>query len=331
MDKRYQVFISSTFTDLKDERKAIIEGLLNAKYIPSGMEMFAASNDEQFKYIKKIIDTCDYYVLIVGARYGSINPSTGISFTEQEYDYAVEKGIPVLAFIHDDPYNLSSEKREDEKRELLDNFRTKISNGRLCKMWHTSSELIASVIISLGEEVANNPQIGWTKINISETTDLLTQLNTLRNKYDNLKSEYENLESKYNALVTPVSDKIASGNDVFNIIGLREFHNYDYELCIEEIDREFTWNEIFSAVGPYLFVQQVYDNFTLYLRSSLNSAYDFDCYSLNDNCVQVIKIQLSVLGLIEINTMNVNGVDVEGIAITEKGKRQLIEMKTVKK
>lgn len=126
MDKRYQVFVSSTFTDLKEERKAIIECLLNAKYIPAGMEMFAASNDEQFKYIKKIIDTCDYYVLIVGARYGSINPSTGKSFTEQEYDYAVEKGIPVLAFLHDNPYNLSVEKRDDENRELLERFRNKV-------------------------------------------------------------------------------------------------------------------------------------------------------------------------------------------------------------
>lgn len=46
MEKRYQVFISSTFEDLKEERKAIIETLLNAKYIPAGMEMFLASNEE---------------------------------------------------------------------------------------------------------------------------------------------------------------------------------------------------------------------------------------------------------------------------------------------
>ena len=129
MDKRYQVFISSTFTDLKEERKAIIESLLNAKYIPAGMEMFSASNDEQFKYIKKIIDTCDYYVLIVGARYGTINPSTGKSFTEQEYDYAIEKGIPVLAFLNSNPNDLPEDKREDDKRELLEAFREKVSNG----------------------------------------------------------------------------------------------------------------------------------------------------------------------------------------------------------
>ena len=182
MDKRYQVFVSSTFTDLKEERKAIIEGLLNAKYIPAGMEMFSASNDEQFKYIKKIIDTCDYYVLIVGARYGTVNPSTGKSFTEQEYDYAVEKNIPVLAFLHDDPYNLPAEKRDDDKRELLEQFRAKVSDGRLCKMWHTSAELISSVIISLGEEVADNPQIGWTRGSIEDSVELLTQINELDRK-----------------------------------------------------------------------------------------------------------------------------------------------------
>lgn len=172
MDKRYQVFISSTFTDLQGERKAIIEGLLNAKYIPAGMEMFAASNDEQFEYIKKIIDTCDYYVLIVGARYGSINPSTGKSFTEQEYDYAVEKGIPVLAFLHDDPDNLPKDKRDDDKKELLEKFREKVKNGRLCKIWHSPADLISSVIISLGEAVSSNPQLGWTRGNKGELNSI---------------------------------------------------------------------------------------------------------------------------------------------------------------
>lgn len=168
MDKRYQVFVSSTFTDLKEERKSIIEELLNAKYIPAGMEMFSASNDEQFDYIKKIIDSCDYYVLIVGGRYGSINPSTGRSFTEQEYDYAMEKGIPVLAFLYDEPYNLPYDKRDDDKRELFESFRNKVSDGRLCKMWNKPESLVTSVIISLNEQVNSNPQQGWIRGNKDE-------------------------------------------------------------------------------------------------------------------------------------------------------------------
>lgn len=65
MNKRFQIFVSSTYGDLREERKAIIEVLLNANFIPSGMEQFSASTEKQFKYIKRVIDTCDYYLLVM--------------------------------------------------------------------------------------------------------------------------------------------------------------------------------------------------------------------------------------------------------------------------
>jgi hypothetical protein len=67
-----------------------------ADCIPSGMEAFVAADIEQFEVIKKVIDLCDYYILIIGKRYGSINIKTQLSYTEMEYNYAIEKGIPVL-------------------------------------------------------------------------------------------------------------------------------------------------------------------------------------------------------------------------------------------
>ena len=111
MDKKYQVFISSTYTDLIEERKKVQEILLMADCIPAGMEAFVAANDEQFEVIKKVIDLCDYYVLIIGGRYGSINKTTGLSYTEMEYDYAVSQGIPVLVFAIDESIKLSEKKK----------------------------------------------------------------------------------------------------------------------------------------------------------------------------------------------------------------------------
>ena len=52
------------------------------------MELFPATDDEQFEFIKRIIDDCDYYVVIVAGKYGSMT-AEGISFTEKEFDYAV--------------------------------------------------------------------------------------------------------------------------------------------------------------------------------------------------------------------------------------------------
>ena len=53
---KYQVFISSTYSDLLKERKQVLDILLMADCIPAGMENFVATDDEQFSVIKKVID-----------------------------------------------------------------------------------------------------------------------------------------------------------------------------------------------------------------------------------------------------------------------------------
>ena len=87
MDKRYQVFVSSTYADLKQERQHVIQALIEMDCIPAGMELFPAADEEQWEFIKKVIDDCDYYLLVIGGRYGSVT-SEGISYTEKEFDYA---------------------------------------------------------------------------------------------------------------------------------------------------------------------------------------------------------------------------------------------------
>lgn len=109
--KRYQVFVSSTYEDLREERQEVIQALLELDSIPAGMELFPAADDDQWTLIKKVIDDCDYYIVIVGGRYGSIS-STGISYTQMEYQYAVQQGKPVIGFIHKDPGSIPASKTE---------------------------------------------------------------------------------------------------------------------------------------------------------------------------------------------------------------------------
>jgi Domain of unknown function (DUF4062) len=105
MDKVYQIFVSSTYSDLREERRRVSESLAKAGYIPSGMELFPAADQDQFDFIQGVIDRCDYYVVIIGGRYGSL-ADENISFTEKEYEYAVAKGIPVLAMLHAEPESI---------------------------------------------------------------------------------------------------------------------------------------------------------------------------------------------------------------------------------
>src|ERR1044071_6405333 len=102
MKKKYQVFVSSTYEDLREERSKVMKALLELDCIPAGMELFPAADDDAWTLIRNVIDECDYYILIVGGRYGSCD-GEGMSFTEKEYRYALEKGKKTIAFLHANP------------------------------------------------------------------------------------------------------------------------------------------------------------------------------------------------------------------------------------
>src|SRR5437868_4647949 len=99
MEKRYQVFVSSTSLDLLEERRAVIEALLLMDCIPSGMELFPAADDDPLTLIKRVIDQCDYYLLIIAGKYGSVHPTEGKSYTMLEYEYAISRKKPVIGFL----------------------------------------------------------------------------------------------------------------------------------------------------------------------------------------------------------------------------------------
>lgn len=113
LERRFQIFISSTFRDLVDERQAVLKAVLELDHMPAGMELFPAVDDNAWQLIKDVIDSSDYYVLIIGGRYGSLD-ETGIGYTEKEYDYAVASKKPVIALLHANPNEIVREKTETD-------------------------------------------------------------------------------------------------------------------------------------------------------------------------------------------------------------------------
>ena len=92
-----------------EERQAAVEAILKKGHIPAGMELFTAGDKSQWDVIKKWIDESDIYLLILGGRYGSIDNETGLSYTEMEYNYALEKKKPFFALsLSDDILNNKS-------------------------------------------------------------------------------------------------------------------------------------------------------------------------------------------------------------------------------
>ena len=151
MEKRYQVFVSSTYSNLKKEREVVMRKLLEMNFFPAGMEIFPAADDSQIKYIKKIIDDSDYFIVIVAGKYVTLN-KYNISYTEMEFNYALETNKPILSFLYEDIDNLKNSEVETKlsRVKLLKNFRDRLTTDRMVKFWKNKDDLGAKVVTALG-------------------------------------------------------------------------------------------------------------------------------------------------------------------------------------
>ncbi len=308
MEKRFQVFVSSTYEDLKVERQEVMHALLELDCIPAGMELFPAANEDQWSLIKKVIDECDYYVVISAGRYGSIGPQ-GRSYTEMEYRYALDAGKPVLAFLHKDPLQLPAARVEetDDGRSKLKAFR-ELLQQKVCKYWETPAELGSVASRSLVRLTKTTPAIGW--IRADEATEALAAAEVLR-----LRKRIEELEGRLQearASAPPGSEKLAQGDDVYAVdftFGTtdaeEEDWNWNYSL-------EVSWNDLFYDIGPLMINEATDDD----IRTGLNETVrdrsrekrDADkrlvghehqrSFEVTDHDFQTVKIQLRALGLI---------------------------------
>jgi hypothetical protein len=212
MKKKYQVFISSTLKDLKEERQAIAKAVIDMGFIPSGMESFPATSTEQLRYIQRVIDDCDYYVLVIGGRYGSTT-TEGISFTESEYDYAVTKQKTVLAFIHENPdsFAVGVTDGDSELKQKLQAFREKASTGRVVKFWSSKDELALHAMTSLHHAAEDYPGIGWVRGDFQEAPDVKNDFSEIHANHWRLQHEVTDLTEKLhraaNTIFTAFMDK----------------------------------------------------------------------------------------------------------------------------
>jgi len=159
MEIKYQIFVSSTYEDLKEERSIVMETILKLEQIPIGMEMFNAGDEEQWELIKRTIDNSDYYLVIIGNRYGS-TASDGLSYTEKEYRYAVETGKPVLTFIKkkDDIPSCESLEKQYHLQQFMEH-----AKGKIASFWSNKDELGRLVASSVHSIIKRKPGTGWIK------------------------------------------------------------------------------------------------------------------------------------------------------------------------
>lgn len=331
MNKRYQVFVSSTYADLKEERQHVLQALMEMDCIPAGMELFPAADEEQWEFIKKVIDDCDYYLLIIGGRYGSTTDD-GISYTEKEFNYAVENGLKVVALVHGSPDDIPFGKSEQdsELRAKLLSFKDKVMDGRLVKFWNQATELPGLVALSLSKTIKMYPAVGWVRASYVASEDLLLELNELRKQNNELQTNL----AKANIDQKPAIEGIA---DLDSQITLHGTHKYspgrDYATRTESFTSTVSWRKLFSLIAPYIVEHPNDTSVKLTLAKSLHQLGGERGYSasLDDQEFKTVTIQLKAYGLI---TTKYSQTTKGGMALfwslTKKGEQLMVESRVIR-
>jgi hypothetical protein len=313
VEKRYQVFVSSTYADLQSERQEVIQALLELECIPAGMELFPAADEDQWTLIKDVINDCDYYLVIVAGRYGSIGPH-GKSYTEMEYRYALEQGKPVIGFVHANPGTLPANRCETDASRIaqLADF-SELVKKKSCRFWDSPSDLGSKVSRSLTKLIKKHPAVGWVRGDLVPNESAAQEILKLKN-------QLEAVQAQLSAASTEApkgTEDFSQGDD------LHEF-TLNFDVQQDALFRtvswvwpvEVSWNTVFAKMSP-LMINEASEND---LRNALSSLLEdvvvdgsiiddiraekeigtrsITNFRVSDNDFQTAKIQLRALGLI---------------------------------
>tara|TARA_B100000508_G_scaffold140651_1_gene142623 strand:+ start:14569 stop:15591 length:1023 start_codon:yes stop_codon:yes gene_type:complete len=250
MKIKYQIFVSSTYEDLKEERELVIKSILEMGHIPVGMEMFSAGDEQQWELIKSQIDDCDYYIVISAFRYGSLDGE--ISYTEKEYDYAVSKNIPTLGFVINEGVSrpANSIDKNQNKIKKLELFKQKI-RSKIVSFWNDKNDLYGKVSISLMKQFNTNPRVGWVKSSEHVGPEVLTEISRLSNENSLLRRTIKEIEDQIEKENKEAFQKILKTlKHNKRKLSFRYIGNSDF---VDE--SEFTLLEIFNLLAPELVIE----------------------------------------------------------------------------
>ncbi|GEM_PF-4760887 len=164
------------------------------------MELFAAGNETQLQTIKRWIDGCDVYMLLLGGRYGSIEPKSKLSYTEVEYKYALDKKKPLFAIVMsnallDDKLKQMGSAAIDRDKKFL-KFK-KLVESYTVDFFDNNDQIINKVARAIRSIEETNDLVGWVRgDSVQDSKILIRQIDSLQEENKQLKAEVKTLARK---------------------------------------------------------------------------------------------------------------------------------------
>lgn len=157
----FRIFVSSTYVDLVDYRKAAEKAINDQDQKYEGMEYIGAVDQEPMMACLDLVEKCDLFIGIYAWRYGHIPDGGSVSITEQEYRHASKLGRPCLCYFVDEdlPWQrkfIETGAAEDKLRHLKSSIAKEHVRATFREPLHLENNIIRDLSMWLA---ANRPAL----------------------------------------------------------------------------------------------------------------------------------------------------------------------------
>ena len=165
------IFVSSTYKDLALYRTEVEKQLVALEQAVKGMEYFGSSSATPIDVCRAKIEESQLMILLIGVSYGSIEPSSGKSYTELEYDYATSIGVPILVFEADltsSSLSIPFDAIDYTNKDKLDVFKERIKKSRVVSSFSSVEKKEKRILHDIPAELERLSIIDKVKTEIQE-------------------------------------------------------------------------------------------------------------------------------------------------------------------
>ncbi|HCT94202.1 MAG: hypothetical protein A2X19_08900 [Bacteroidetes bacterium GWE2_39_28] len=146
-----KIFISSTYLDLVEYRQGVWKLLNQYNVKILGMESFGARKSNVLETCVNEVKRSDIFLCIIGMKYGSIEESSTKSYTQLEYEKALECNLDILVYMIDENKGCVYPKNVDigEKGESLRKFKEEIIRHHTPGYYKSVKDFLCSLKLDL--------------------------------------------------------------------------------------------------------------------------------------------------------------------------------------
>lgn len=288
LDKRYQVFITTSGKEMQPERMVVSQTLIGMGFFSWGLEQRTPLSTA---FARRQIDDCDYVLLLLGSQYGEQSVS-GVSYMHLEYIYAVTKQKPIIVLMHDNPESRdpSLQEAKPELRNRFHEFRQQLQKEvEQVVSFKTLRELELAVRSYMPQMLERYPVVGWVRPQ---------SIQSLQDEIDRLKSKLTQAQLVQGKLEADpfLSLPRVTLNDTFSFdYRMHAYQDGNFQELMPI--REMTWAEILKILSGAFEQALPEEYFSKVLNHYLNETALVDAQKQMPRAHAVSRSQINVRSL----------------------------------